>query len=123
MLARSLERGGERNNSSSSMPPTGRIRSARFAFGERAGLIDHERVDLLQRSSASAFLISTPACAPRPIADHDRHRRGEPEGARAGDDQHRDGVDECVGEARLGPHERPDDEGQQSRSPSTAGTK
>ena len=37
-----------------------------LALGQGAGLVDDERVDLLQRSSASAFLISTPACAPRP---------------------------------------------------------
>ena len=58
-------------------------------------------------SSASALRISTPACAPRPIADHDRHRRREPERARAGDDQHRDGVDQRVGQARLGAEPAP----------------
>ena len=36
-----------------------------------------------------------------PGADHDRHRRGQPERARAGDDQHGDGVDERVGQPRL----------------------
>ena len=54
------------------------------------------------RSSASAFLISTPACSAAPDADHDRHRRREAERARAGDDQHRDRRDQAVGVARLG---------------------
>ena len=64
------------------------------------------------RSSASAFLISTPACGAAADADHDRHRRGEAERARAGDDQHRHGGDEAVGEARLRPERRPGDEGE-----------
>ena len=55
------------------------------------------------RSSASAFLISTPARRAAARADHDRHRRRQPERARAGDDQHRDGVDQRVGQPRLGP--------------------
>ena len=38
----------------------------RLAFGERAGLVDHQRVTFSMRSSAWASLISTPACAPRP---------------------------------------------------------
>ncbi len=40
--------------------------------------------------------------------DHDRHRRGQAQRARAGDDQHRDRVDERVGHARLGADQRPD---------------
>ena len=35
-----------------------------LALGERAGLVDHQRVDLLDHSSASASLNSTPAGAP-----------------------------------------------------------
>ena len=55
------------------------------------------------RSSASAFLISTPACAPRPDADHDRHRRRQPERAGTGDDQHGDRVDQRIGQPGSGP--------------------
>ena len=50
--------------------------------------------------------------APRPVADHDRHRRRQAERARARDDQHRDGVDERVRQTRLGPDDAPDDERQ-----------
>ena len=46
-------------------------------------------------------------CAPRPVADHDRHRRREAQRARAGDDQHRHGVDAAhrssAARARTGP--------------------
>ena len=60
------------------------------------------RVSTLRRTSiASAFLKSTPIVAPLPVADHDRHRRGEPESARAGDDQDRDRIDQRVRQARL----------------------
>ncbi len=68
-----------------------------------------------RRSSASAFLISTPACGAAADADHDRHRRGQAERARAGDDQHRDGGDQRVGEARLRPPDHPGDEGEHGR--------
>ena len=45
-------------------------------------------------------------------AHHDRHRRGEPERARARDDEHGNRIDERVGEPRLRPHDRPRDERQ-----------
>ena len=64
---------------------------------------------------ASALRNSTPSVAPLPVADHDRHRRREAERARAGDDEHGDGVDERVGEARLGPDDRPDRERERRR--------
>ena len=60
-----------------------------------------------RRSSASALRISTPAVRAAAGADHDRHRRRQPERAGAGDDQHRDGVDQRVRQARLGADQRP----------------
>ena len=44
-----------------------------------------------------------------PRADHDRHRRRQPERARAGDDQHRDRVHQGIGQPRLRPDKAPDD--------------
>ncbi len=41
---------------------------AGLAFGQRAGFVDQKRVARSSRSRASAFLISTPDCAPRPTA-------------------------------------------------------
>ena len=82
--------------------------SCGLPFGERAGLVDDQRVDA--RAASRAPRRSGTArrrCAPRPVADHDRHRRREPERARARDDQHRDRVDERVREARLGPDAAP----------------
>ena len=74
-------------------------------------------------SSASAFRNSTPAGAPAARRHHDRHRRRQPERARAGDDQHRDRVDQRVRQPRLRADQRPDDERQRRRPPITAGTK
>ncbi len=68
-------------------------------------------------SRISGPLISSPSCAPRPVPDEQRRRRGEPERARAGDDQHRDGGGEREGgalartepEAERGGGDRRDD--------------
>ena len=43
-------------------------------------------------------------------SNHDRHRRGEAQCARARDDEDRNGIDQCVGQARLRAENRPDDE-------------
>ena len=62
-------------------------------------------------SSASAFLNSTPASAPAARADHDRHRRRQPERAWARDDQHRDRIHERIRQSRLRAKQRPRNEG------------
>ena len=94
---------------------------SRLALGQRAGLVDDQRVDLLHALQRLGVLDQHARLGAAPDADHDRHRRGEPERARAGDDQHRDGRDQAVGEARLGSPDRPGGEGQQ-RDAITAGT-
>ena len=87
-------------------------RDGRLALGQRAGLVDDERVDLLHVLQRLGVLDQHAGLGAAPDADHDRHRRGETERARAGDDQHGDRGDEPVGEARLGSPDRPGDEGQ-----------
>ena len=67
------------------------------------------------RSSASAFLISTPACAPRPTPTMIDIGVARPSAHGTGDDQHRDRRDQAVGEARLGPEDRPGGEGEHAR--------
>ena len=74
-------------------------------------------------SSASAFLISTPALRAAAGADHDRHRRRQAERARAGDDQHRHGADQRVREARLRARTRPSRRTSIADDDITAGTK
>ena len=57
-----------------------------------------------------------------PDADHDGHRRGKPKRARTRDDQHRDGVDDGMGKARLWTNERQTIK-VMTAMPITAGTK
>src|SRR5437763_980504 len=63
----------------------------RLAFGERTGLVDHQRVDLLHAFERLGVPDQHAGLRPAPNADHDRHRGRKAERARTGDDQHRDG--------------------------------
>src|SRR5882724_9900247 len=67
-----------------------------------------------KRSIASACLIKTPACAPRPMP-HDRHRRGQAKRARTSNDEHSDCIHNRVREAGLWTKHYPYDEGKNSR--------
>ena len=80
-----------------------------FPFGQRAGLVHDERVGPVQNFQRLGVLEQDPRFGPPPRADHDRHRRRQPQRARAGDDQHGDGVHERMGQPRLGSPETPDD--------------
>ena len=81
-----------------------------LAFGQRPGLVDDQRVDLLHHLQRLGVPEQHAELGAAAGADHDRHRRGQAERARARDDQHGDGVDEGVGQARLGPPDGPDGE-------------
>src|SRR3546814_8318851 len=56
-----------------------------LAFGQRPGLVDDERVDLLHPFKRLGILDQHPGFGAAPHADHDRHRRCEAERAWAGD--------------------------------------
>ena len=81
------------------------------ALGQRAGLVDGERVDFLQPLQRLRIADENPEMRAAPHADHDRHRRGESERAGARDDEHGHGIDQRIGIARLGPEHDPRDEG------------
>ena len=89
---------------------------ARLALGERAGLVDHQRVDLLQALQRLGALDQHARLRAAPDADHDRHRRGETQRAGAGDDEDGDGRDQAIGEARLRSPDRPRRECQERRT-------
>ena len=95
---------------------------ARLAFGQRAGLVDDEGVDLLQALQRLGVLDQHARLRAAADADHDRHRRREAERAGAGDDEHGDGGDQAEGEARLRPPDRPRSERQRAATAITAGT-
>ena len=69
------------------------------AGGDRAGLVEHDRVDPARGLEDLRALDQQPELRAAAGADQQRGRRGEPERARAGDDQHRDGGGE--GERRA----------------------
>ncbi len=81
------------------------------ALGERAGLVDDERVDLLKPLQRRGIADQHAGRRAPADADHDRHGRGEAEGAGAGDDQHRDRCDKGKGELRRRAEDRPGGEG------------
>ena len=80
---------------------------ARLALGQRAGLVDHDGVDLLHDLERLGALDQDARLGAAAGGHHDGDRRGEAERARAGDDQHGDGVHERIGQARLGAPEAP----------------
>ena len=95
----------------------------RLAFGQRAGLVDDERVDLSEVLDRRG--IAEQDALRRRLAgrDHDRHRRRQSERAGAGDDQHRDGVDQAVDPARLRVRTSPRRRTSATAMPITATTK
>ena len=106
----------KRSTSASSKPGAGDDRhDLRLAFGERAGLVDHQRVDLLHALQRLGVLDQHAVLRAAADADHDRHRRGQAERAGAGDDQHAHRGDQAEGKARLRPERRPGGEGDERR--------
>ena len=77
------------------------VRHRRLALRDRAGLVQHDRLQLLgplQRLGAAEQDAVLRALA---RAHHDRGRRRQAQRARAGDDQHRHHVDHGRGEAGV----------------------
>ena len=74
----------------------------------RVPVLSTTRVSIFSMiSSASAFLISTPAMRPAPDPHHDGHGCGQTQRARAGNDQHGHGVDDGMGKRGSGPKTHP----------------
>ena len=74
----------------------------RLALRQGPGLVHDDGVHAFERLEGLRVPDEDPGGRAAPGADHDRHGRGQPQGARARDDQHRDRVHERVREARLG---------------------
>ena len=79
------------------------LTSSRLPFGQRAGLVDDQCVDFFQGLEGFGVLDENAGVRAASGANHDRHRRGQAEGARAGDDQDGDGVDEAWASRGCGP--------------------
>jgi hypothetical protein len=78
----------------------------------RAGLVEDDDVGLSEPFERFGIPEQDPVLCALPGADHDRRRRGEPEGARAGDDQDGDRVHERQVEGGLRPDHEPGHERQ-----------
>ena len=108
MLAAALEAGREPQQLGRRPKPSARLDARRASACPRSSVpvLSTTSVSTSRSTSiASAFRNSTPAVAPRAGRDHDRHRRRQAQRARAGDDQHRDRVDQRVGQ-RAAPARR-----------------
>ena len=95
----------------------------RLAAGERAGLVEHDRVDLARLLQRLAAPDQDAVLGRLAGADHDRGRRRQAERAGAGDDQHRDRDLQRVASARVRPEARASRRRSAAARTSTAGTK
>ena len=95
----------------------------RLALGQRAGLVDHQRVDLFHALQRFGVLDQHAGLRAAPDADHDRHRGGKAERTGTGDDEHRNGGDQTKHQAAV-PAQRydPGAEGDESHDDHDAGT-
>ena len=78
-----------------------------LALGQRARLVDHQRVDLLHVLQRFGILDQHTGRGTASDPDHDRHRRGQTKRAGAGDDQHADGGDQAERHPRFRPKPGP----------------
>ena len=89
----------------------GEMNQRRLAERQRAGLVDGDDVGVTQGLERIAAAEQDTHLGGTAGSDHDRCRRGKAHGARAGNDENRDGVDERKGKRRLRPKNEPDDKG------------
>ena len=108
LAARSRLAARRRNPFRSNRPPFGN--EPGLALGQRAGLVHDQGVHLAQNLDGLGIAEQHARASSLAGRHHDRHRRREAQGTGAGDDEHRDRVDERIGEAGAGPRP-PDDEG------------
>ena len=115
MLARLLDAGGKAQHARlSSKPCAGTIATTFGLPSVSVPVLSTTSVSTFSmRSSASAFLISTPACAPRPTPTMIDIGVARPSAQGQAMISTRDGGDQRIGEARLRPEHRPGGEGEQ----------
>jgi len=73
-------------------------------FGQCAGLVDHQRVDLFHALQRLGILDQDAGLRAASDADHDRHRRRQSQRAGASDDQDADGRDQAERHRGSGPN-------------------
>ena len=102
MLTLGLESGGELEKlGSSKTAERQHSDDLRVTGGDRAGLVEDERIDLLESFERLGILDKHPGRSAPSGSHHDRHRSGESERARARDNEHGDCAHHRVGEPRI----------------------
>ena len=86
------------------------IGQLRPAFGQRAGLVDDQRIDLGEALQRLGVADQHAGLRAAPRRGHDRHRRRQPQRAGTGDDQHRHGGHDGIDHRRLRSEQCPGDE-------------
>jgi hypothetical protein len=80
-----------------------------LAFGERAGLVDDKRIDLLHALERLGILDKDTGLRAASDPHHDRHRGREAKRTGAGDDQHGHRCDQAIAHCRRRADQRPDE--------------
>ncbi len=113
MLAALLQPGGQTNHvpiAERRHKPDGDEHG--LSLRERSRFIENDRVHLPQHFQGLSFFDQHTGRRTTPRAHHDRHRRRQAQRTRAGDDQHRHGIDQRIGQLRLRPPHDPGESGQ-----------
>ena len=111
MLAALFERGGEGEKRALRHALGGEhVGHARLALGDRAGFIQRDDLGLAGFFERNGSLEQNPVFRAKAVADHDGHRRGQPQRTRAADDQHGDAARERKADGLAA--EQPDGGGQ-----------
>ena len=88
----------------------------RSAFSQGSGLIDDQSVDFAKHFDCLGILEQDAGLSPLAGGNHDRHRRCQAKRAGARNNQHGDGVNDCISHSRFwahgGPHNKRDDRDQ-----------
>ena len=105
MLAPALDRGGDLQKRCVVDALCSRgIDQHRLALGQRAGLVERHQIDAVRHFQRFGVLDQYPRAGRNAGARHDRGRRRKAQRARAGDDEHRDGIEHRHVDARTRHH-------------------
>ncbi|MDT4816221.1 hypothetical protein FQZ97_492650 [compost metagenome] len=114
VLAALVQAGGEAKDfGRRELPGTDHAMKHRPALGERAGLVDDQRVDPAEALDRAGVPEEDAIAGSLAGGDHDRHGGGQAERARAGNDQDRYRIDQAEDPAGLRSEQPPAEESEQ----------
>ena len=102
MLAAALQAGGHAHDALFGLSCDGDDRhQLRLALRQRASLVQHDGIDLLERLQRLGVLDQDARARAASCADHDRHRRRQAERTGTSDDQHGHSIDDWRAQAAV----------------------